>query len=123
MAVDPGFRDFVQDQLSGLGPVSVRPMFGGAGVYADGVMFGLIAFDTLYFKGDETIAARFEQEGCAPFTYEGKGRPVKMSYWQVPERLFEDPDDMLDWAHQALAIARRSKAEQSGRSRTKRASL
>ena len=121
MAVDPGFRDFVQDQLSGLGPVSIRPMFGGAGVYADGVMFALIAFDTLYFKADETTKARFEQEGCAPFTYEGKGKPVRMSYWQVPERLFEDPDDMRDWAHEALSVARRSRTGTAGRAKKKRA--
>ena len=121
MAVDPGFRDFVQDQLSGLGPVSIRPMFGGAGVYADGVMFALIAFDMLYFKADETTKARFEQEGCAPFTYEGKGKPVRMSYWQVPERLFEDPDDMRDWAHEALLVARRSRTGTAGRAKKKRA--
>ena len=123
MAVDPGFRDFVQDQLSGLGPVSIRPMFGGAGVYADGVMFALIAFDTLYFKADETTKARFEQEGCAPFTYEGKGKPVRMSYWQVPERLFEDPDDMRDWAHAALSVAQRSRTGTAGRAKKKRAGL
>ena len=123
MAVDPGFRDFVQDQLSGLGPVSIRPMFGGAGVYADGVMFALIAFDTLYFKADETTKARFEQEGCAPFTYEGKGKPVRMSYWQVPERLFEDPDDMRDWAHEALSVAQRSRTGKAGRAKKKRAGL
>jgi DNA transformation protein len=121
MAVDPGFRDFVQDQLSGLGPVSIRSMFGGAGVYADGVMFALIAFDTLYLKADDTTTADFEAAGSEPFTYEGKGKPIRMSYWQVPERLFEDPDDMLDWARKALDVARRSKAAQPNRSKKKRA--
>lgn len=123
MAVDPGFRDFVQDQLSGLGTVTIRSMFGGAGVYADGVMFALIAFDTLYFKGDDTTASDFEAEGCEPFTYEGKGKPIRMSYWQVPERLFEDPDDMLDWAKRALAVARQSKSSKPSKSTKKRAGL
>jgi DNA transformation protein len=122
MPVDPGFRDFVQDQLSGLGPITIRSMFGGAGVYADGVMFGLIAFDALYFKADETTIPDYQTEGAEPFTYEGQGKPIEMSYWQVPERLYEDPDDMVAWAGKALDVARRaraSKAKPGGKRKSK----
>jgi DNA transformation protein len=115
MSIDPGFRDFVQDQLSEVGPITIRSMFGGGGVYADGVMFGLIAFDALYLKADETTIPDFESEGSEPFTYEGEGKPIRMSYWQVPERLYEDPDDMTAWAHKALEVARRAKASKPKR--------
>ncbi len=109
MAVSAEFREFIKDQLESLGAVSVRPMFGGAGVYADGVMFALIAGETLYFKADDESKAAFEAEGMEPFTYAGKGKPVRMSYRRAPERLFEDSEEMERWAKAALATARRSK--------------
>jgi DNA transformation protein len=81
MAPTEGFKDFVKDQLAGFAPVKIRNMFGGAGVYADGVMFALLANDVLYLKADKTPARAFEAEGIGPFTYTSKGRPpVAMSY-------------------------------------------
>lgn len=108
MTASDGFVELLKDVLSGLGPVSVRRMFGGAGVYADGVMFGLVADDTLYLKADSRSQGAFEAEGLQPFVYQGRGRTVAMSYWRIPERLLDDPDEMLDWARQALAAARRA---------------
>lgn len=113
MAVSEGYRAFVIDSLSGVGPVSIRAMFGGAGVYADDIMFGLIADEELYFKADAHSAPRFEAEGCGPFVYTGKSRTTTMSYWRVPERLFDDIDELTEWARAALALAQRQKASSS----------
>ena len=69
MAVSASFREFVFEQLSVVGPVSLRSMFGGAGVFRDGLMFGLVVADTLYLKADEESRCRFEEEGMAPLGY------------------------------------------------------
>ncbi|MEM1307764.1 MAG: TfoX/Sxy family protein [Pseudomonadota bacterium] len=110
MAVSKGYRAFVIDSLSAVGPVTIRAMFGGAGVYADDVMFGLIADEELYLKADADSASRFEAEGCGPFVYAGKSKTTTMSYWRVPERLFDDTDELAEWARTALALAQRQKA-------------
>jgi DNA transformation protein len=108
MTASESFVDLLEDALSGLGPVSVRRMFGGAGVYAEGVMFGLISGDTLYLKADSQSRHAFEAEGLQPFTYQARGkRRIAMSYWRIPERLLDNPDKMVDWAKVALAVARR----------------
>ena len=86
MPVSAAYKDFLKDLLAGFGPVSIRNMFSGAGVYADGVMFAILAEDTLYLKADEFSARAFADEGKSPFTYRPKGRsPIAMSYWEVPE--------------------------------------
>jgi DNA transformation protein len=109
MTASDGFIDFVKDLLGPLGPITVRRMFGGAGIFRDGVMFALIVDDTLYFKADDSSRGSFEAEGLAPFSYHTKnGRNTIMSYWRCPDRLFDDPDEMAAWARQALAAARRS---------------
>jgi len=110
MAVNESLKALLQEQLAPLGNVTVRRMFGGAGVYCDGLMFGLIARDTLYFKADDGNRAAYEADGMEPFTYEGRNKPIQMSYWRVPERLFDEPDEMVEWARAALAAARRSGA-------------
>ncbi len=107
MAASASFTDYLKDCLAVVGPVTIKRMFGGAGVYADGVMFGLVANDVLYFKADGQNEQDYVDEGLEPFTYDGKARPIKMSYWQVPERVFDDPDEMTEWATAALAAARR----------------
>jgi len=109
MAVDPGFREFVLEQLCVVGPVRSRAMFGGAGIYADDLMFALIAFETLYLKVDAETEPLFAAAGSEPFVYEGKSRPVQMSYWRCPEEAFDDPDVMATWAQRALKAARRVK--------------
>ena len=119
MTVSDGFLSFVRDQCEPLGSVSVRRMFGGAGIYADGVMFGLVADDVLYLKADDTTEPRFRDEGCGPFTYEPKtGKRVSMSYFRVPERLFDDPEDFALWARDALAVAQGARAAKSKRGRS-----
>src|SRR5919109_2067971 len=109
MTASEGFIEFLKDLLGGLGPISVRRMFGGAGVYCDGVMFALVLDDTLYFKADDRNRPDFEAEGLGPFSYATKdGRNTIMSYWRCPDRLFDDPEEMAAWAGKALAAARRS---------------
>ena len=85
-------------------------MFGGAGVYRDGVMFALIAGEALYFKADELTTAEFEAEGLTPFIYPTKnGTNTLMSYWRAPDRCLDDPHEMVEWAAKALAAALRAR--------------
>lgn len=108
MAISQDFLDFLQDQLAGLGHITARRMFSGAGIYCDGVIFALVLRDTLHFKVDDGNRARYVAEGLEPFTYEARGKAVRVeAYRRVPERLFDDPDEMLDWARDALAAGRR----------------
>lgn len=110
------FRDRVVAQLNQVAPVTARAMFGGYGLYLDGVMFGLIADNVLYFKVDEGNRANFIAAGMGPFVYDGKNRPIKMSYFQLPEAVFEDLAELHDWLEQAQAAAKRSKRKSSSRS-------
>ena len=109
MSASAGFIELLKDTMRGLGPVSVRRMFGGAGVYADGVMFALIADDTLYLKADASTQAAFEAEGLPRFGYEARNKRIDLPYWRAPERLLDDADEMTEWAGAALAVARRAK--------------
>jgi DNA transformation protein len=100
--------DYIRDLFSAFGPVTVRRMFGGAGIYADDVMFALVADEVIYLKVDDETAGVFEQEGLAPFTYSKKpGRQAVMSYRRMPDRCYDDPDEMAVWAARALGAAQR----------------
>jgi DNA transformation protein and related proteins len=110
MPISDGFIELLKDALSGFGPMSVRRMFGGAGLYADGVMFGLVTDDILYLKADEATKGAFEAEGLGSFVYSARGRSVTMSYWRAPERLLDDPEEMMGWARTALGVAQRKAA-------------
>jgi len=105
--------DFLRDLFSQFRPVTVRRMFSGAGISADGVTFALYLRGALYLKGDETTAADFAREGCSPFSYtrSGSGRTVTVtSYWKMPERLYDDSEELAVWAARAFAVAQRAKA-------------
>lgn len=110
MAVTDGFKDLIKDLLADFGPVTIRNMFGGAGIYAGGVMFAILDDDVLYLKTDENSARAFRDEGMEPFTYvmEGKG-PIAMSYFEVPPRLLEAPEELTAWAREAYRVACASK--------------
>jgi DNA transformation protein and related proteins len=117
--------DFIRDLFAQFRPVKVRRMFSGAGLYCDGVMFGLVARGTIYLKADESSSADFEREGSTRFTYtrgKASGRPSEhaLPYWRLPDRLYDDPDELAEWAERALATAQRNKM--APRKRAKRAS-
>jgi DNA transformation protein and related proteins len=106
--------DFIRDLFAPFGRVTVRRMFSGAGIFADGLMFALVVRDVIYLKVDDANRADFEREDCAPFTYtRGKtsGRPSQhaLPYWRLPDRLYDDPDELAFWARRAFAAAERKK--------------
>jgi len=107
---DHDLENLLEEMLAPLGPVLVKRMFGGGGLFLDGTMFGLIADGALYLKADEATRPRFEAEGMTPFTYQKKsGQTTIMSYWQAPERLLDEPDELVDWARQAVIAAQRAR--------------
>jgi DNA transformation protein len=96
----------ITELFSAFGPVSVRRMFGGAGIYAQGVMFALLTGDVVYLKSSEETGAAFDREGCGPFTYATKdGSHTITSYRRLPERLYDDPEELALWAAAALRVA------------------
>jgi len=99
------FTDFVTELLEGFGPVRIRRMFGGAGVYAGEVMFAAIFDDALYLKADDALRAELAALGSAPFVYQSPRGPMEMSYWRLPETALDDPDEAAAWARKALAVA------------------
>lgn len=110
-----GFAEHVVELLAPLGAVCARRMFGGQGVYCDGLMFALIADDVLYFKADNETRPALELAGSAPFVYEAKGRRVVMSYWRAPDEVLESAPIALQWARQALGAALRANAAKRAR--------
>jgi DNA transformation protein and related proteins len=109
MVASAEYLDFIKEQLSGFGPVTMRRMFGGAGIFRDGLMFALIADETLYLKADGTSQGEFEALSLPPFTYAVKGgKKTVMSYWRAPEACLDDRDEMAEWASKAFAAALRA---------------
>ena len=107
-------QEFIRELFAPFRPVTVRRMFGGAGVWADGQMFALVFDGAIFLKVDEASIPDFEREGSKPFVYtraKSKGRVgrASLSYWRLPERLYDDPDELAAWAARALAIAERKK--------------
>ncbi|MBL8286781.1 MAG: TfoX/Sxy family protein [Rubrivivax sp.] len=99
------FVDHCLELLAPLGPVRARRMFGGHGLYAGGLFVALIAGERLYVKVGADTEARFAAAGCEPFVYEGQTRPVRLSYWTVPDEAMESPSLMLPWARLAMQAA------------------
>jgi DNA transformation protein and related proteins len=109
--VDP---EFIRELFSPFGPVTVKRMFGGAGIWSEGLMFGLVFDGAIFLKVDEGSIPDFQREGSKPFVYtraKSKGRVgrASLSYWRLPERLYDDPEELAAWAGRALAIAQRKK--------------
>jgi DNA transformation protein and related proteins len=102
-------RDFLIDLFADFGPVTIRPMFSGFGISADGVNFAMSLRAGLFFRADEQTIPRFEAEGSKPFHYQTSKRSVTVaSYWELPARLFDDTDEFAKWARAALDAARRA---------------
>lgn len=118
MAVSQEYLDFIKEVLEPFGPVHSRRMFGGAGVFRDKLMFGLIDDEQLYLKTDDRNRPDFEAENCPPFTYVAKGEQrVLMSYSLVPERLYDEPEELAEWARKAFDAALRGDAAKPKRKR------
>jgi DNA transformation protein len=101
----------LKELFSAFGPVSIRRMFGGVGIFADGLMIALVSDGEIFLKADEQTIPTIEAEGSRPFTYGAKNRRVVMSYWRLPERLLDDPDELGNFARAALGAAHRAQAK------------
>jgi DNA transformation protein and related proteins len=108
MVASEGFAGFLRDQLAPVGRITVRRMFGKTGVFCDGFMLGMVRDNTLYFRVDDDNRVAFkEAESFPPLNYEKRGGAIDLSFWRAPERLFDEPDELVTWARAALAAARR----------------
>jgi DNA transformation protein and related proteins len=117
MPVSEEYLDYVVDQLGCLGPVTAKRMFGGVGLYQDGLFFGQIAGDVLYFKVDDENRRQYEAASSKPFQPYGDGS-YSMSYYELPVEVLEDGDQLKRWAGSAVAAAERKTL--SGKRRKRR---
>jgi DNA transformation protein and related proteins len=111
MAKADSFHDFVKELFEGVGTIQIKRMFGGAGGYADGVMFLLLADDVIYMKADAALKDELDAEGSGPFVWEPTSGPragekVEMGYWRLPEAALDDPDEAARWGRKALKVAK-----------------
>ena len=120
-------RDFLIDLFADFGPVTIKRMFSGFGISADGTNFALALRSGLYFRADDQTIARFEAEGSKPFQYQTRSKTVTVnSYWELPARLFDDPEELSEWAKaawhaaQRAAVKKRPKAPKSNRATAKK---
>ncbi len=112
MVASDGFAEFLREQLIPLGRVTMRRMFGKTGVFCGGLMFGMVTDDTLYLRVDDHNRAAFKKaESFAPLSYEKQGSTIDLSFWRAPERLLDEPDELVVWARAALAAAGRVAAK------------
>lgn len=108
------FANFIVEMMGDWAPVQAKRMFGGFGLFRDGLMFAIILGDGLYFKVDDATQARFEAEGLKPFQYASKGRTTSLRYHEAPAVVYDDPQAMAHWA----ALAYESAVRQQGRKAT-----
>jgi DNA transformation protein and related proteins len=112
MVASETYAEFLREQLAPLGRITLRRMFGKSGVFCDGVMLGMVTENTLYFRVDEENRETFrEAEAFPPLNYAKKGQLIDLAFWRVPERLFDEPDELAAWARAALAAAHRVAAK------------
>jgi len=111
----------IAELFEGLGPVSIRRLFGGKGIYFDGVIVAIVLRGELLLKADEQSAPDFEAAGCKQWTYTGSrhGKLIAMPYWSVPDSAFDDPDEMLEWARAALAAGQRAETKKKRKPKTR----
>lgn len=107
MATNKDYLAYVKGQLEGMGDLDTKNMFGGTGLFHQGLMFGMIANDVLRFKADATISSFFEEAGMKPFTYKAGKKP--MPYWEVPVNILEDSDQLISWAMRSYQVALKTK--------------
>src|ERR1700730_14702341 len=114
-------RDFLSDLFSDFGPVTIRPMFSGYGISADGINFAMALRAGLYFRADDQTIPQFAAAGSKPFQYQTRAKAVTVgSYWQLPERLVDDPEELTGGARAALAAAQRAAVRKRPKARKAR---
>jgi DNA transformation protein len=112
MVARDSFAEFLREQFAPLGHITMRRMFGKTGVFCNGLMFGMVTNDTLYFRVDDHNRAIFKEAGSVPpLSYERQRRTIDLSFWRAPDRLLDEPDEFISWARAALAAARRVASE------------
>ncbi len=116
MAVSEGFRQYVQEQLSQVTPVTLRRMFGGVGIYSRGFFFALMDNDTLFFKVDESNRSDYEARGMGAFRPFGDDR-MSMQYFELPAEILEDAELLRPWVHKSVSAAMRKSAQKRSRPR------
>ena len=109
------FVSFLVESLQLIGPVTAKRMFGGHGIFLEGLMFGLVASSTLYFKVDDENIGAFKKEGMGPFTYSRKGKEFAMPYYQAPDEAMEDGEELIKWANLAYGAAIRAAARKNNK--------
>ena len=108
---------YIKDVFAPFGAVSLRRMFGGHGIFLEGVMFGLVYDGMLYLKTDERNLPAFEREGLEQFEYTRQGKRIGLSYYRAPDQLYEEPEEALRWARSSFEAARRAEAQRTRRTR------
>jgi DNA transformation protein len=112
MVASDSFAEYLRDQLAQLGALTMRRMFGKTGVFVDGLMFAMVTGDTLYLRVDDHNRESVKEAECLPpLSYKKGGCTIDLSFWRAPERLFDEPDELVTWARAALAAARRVAAK------------
>lgn len=115
MAITAEYRAYVLDLFSGLGPVAIKRMFGGAGIYLEDACFAiLLGGEQIMMRGDATLGPRYEDAGSVQWVYENQRRgPVAMPYWSLPDAAQDDPEEAVAWARLSLAPAREAAAQKA----------
>lgn len=102
------FLEFVIGQMAGLGQITARAMFGGHGLYCNGLFIAIIADEQLYFKADAQSQPHFEARGLRRFEYQARGKTVQLMYYEAPTEVYDDARAMTEWGQLALAAAVRA---------------
>lgn len=111
------YTDYLKELFGQFGPIESRRMFGGHGIYYQGIMFGLVMDDVLYLKADAVLAPQFEALGLQPFQYQKGERMINLSFYQAPDELFDDPEEAKIWASRAYEAALRTASQAKPRAR------
>lgn len=119
MVASANFAEFLHEQLEPVGAIAFRRMFGKSGVFCDGVMIGMVTDDELYLRVDAGNRSFFkEAQDAPPLNYKKRGETIDLAFWRVPERLFDEPEELIAWVREALGAARRVAAKRSATAST-----
>lgn len=121
MSVGEGFRAYLGDILSPLGPLSIKRVFGFDGLKAGNVLLGFVIDERIFLRTDEAERERYASEGGKPFSFTtSNGEHIVTSYYSIPERLYDEPDELVQWARKAYAAALKAPSAKARRARNER---